>query len=120
MRTDLWTARLEAGLSIDQVANHTGCHPSIIQGWEHYRGDMPLHIGDKLATMYRKTIDEIAWDREQSDIEIASKYMRVSPKTMRAMIRQGRYGEAVKGEGDKWIYIVNWNEVENGLGYARP
>lgn len=46
------------------------------------------------------------------DIERASKRLKMSKQTLRLFIQQGVFGVAVKGSGDKYIYKVNWKEVE--------
>lgn len=119
MRADLFTARVRSALGIDEVAKILNVAPSLVYAWEHYEREVPLHFGVKLATAYRVGIDEIEWERPESDIAIASRFLRVSPRTLRQMMRQGLYGIATPGTRSRLIYIVDWNEVEYGLEYKR-
>lgn len=44
-----------------------------------------------------------------SDIEKASKLLKMTPQTLRLFIREGKFGVAVKRK--RWVYRVNWREV---------
>lgn len=119
MRIDLWTARVDSALGRGEVARALDVSPEMVYAWEHYEREVPLHFGVKLATLYRKSMDEIAWNREESDITIASRFLRVSPRTLRQMLAKDLYGLATPGTRSRLIYIIDWREVEYGLGYGR-
>lgn len=46
---------------------------------------------------------------KMSDIEKASKLLKMTPQTLRLFIREGKFGVAVKRK--RWVYRVNWREV---------
>ena len=46
---------------------------------------------------------------KMSDIEKASKLLKMTPQTLRLFIREGKFGVAIKRK--RWVYKVNWEEV---------
>lgn len=80
--------------------------------WE-YKLEVPDEdMQTKLAKFYGVKVEDIQWKYKPGDVTIASQMMDVSPLTMRKYLREGRLGMAIKGNGDKWIYRVDWEEVE--------
>ena len=80
--------------------------------WE-YRLELPdEEMQTKLAKFYGLKVEDIQWKYKPSDVTIASQMMDVAPITMRKYLREGRLGMAIQGTGDKWIYRVDWEEVE--------
>lgn len=49
--------------------------------------------------------------RIMSEIEKASKILKMTPQTLRLFIREGKFGVAVKGTGSHYIYKVDWEAI---------
>ena len=46
-------------------------------------------------------------------VKQGSDILGVSEQTLRLFIQNGKFGYCVKGTGDKYIYVVNENEIRS-------
>ena len=105
-------ARHKAKMSRRTVTMGLRIPTNTLRMWE-YRLEQPDEdMQTKLARFYGLKVEDIQWKYKPSDVTIASQMMDVSPLTMRKYLREGRLGMAIPGNGDKWIYRVDWDEVE--------
>lgn len=105
-------ARHNAGLARRDVAYGLRITMDSIRKFEYQLETPPDNLKKKLADFYQVSVDDIKWKYKMSEITIASQMMDVSPLTMRKYLQQGKLGMAVKGQGNKFIYRIDWMEIE--------
>ena len=94
MKLSLKAYRINANLTTKEVAEIIGVTDKTIQKWER---------------------DQDAFEKANwgSVIKLAkaSRSLNMTPQTLRLFIQQGVFGKAIKGRGSRYIYRVNWREV---------
>ena len=112
-KISLIQARHKAHFPIKVACKNLRVSMDTLRSWEYMRVIPNDREKQKLADCYGLSVDDIDWRRwRYSDVTIAAHMMGVTPLTMRHYLQQGRYGIAIKGTGEKFTYIVNWDEVE--------
>ena len=64
MKVSLKAARVNAGLTQDDVSRQTGWARSTIKRWERYETAPPTHKRKILCELYDAAEDEISWKSE--------------------------------------------------------